>query len=303
MGRRWEIDALRGLMLVLMTVSHLPTRLSVPLGQPLGFVSAAEGFVLLSAYMAGMVYGRLANDAGIAAMRRAFWQRALKVYACHAATLLLLFTVIAAWGLHVDQPAVKNMMLYYLEQPASGLLAGLLLIYQPPLLDILPMYVLFLLASPWILAHALRHGWQGPMGVSVALWLLSLFGLNQCVHAVIEDVVGLGVPFHETGAFFTLSWQFLWLLGLWMGASRTEPAAKPFAFPGWAVLGAVAVAVVCLVWRHWAGQVPIAAHPDLNFLFDKWQLAPLRMLNLFALMIVSSASVRPRCPACRACAR
>lgn len=49
MTRRWELDALRGLMLVLMTLTHLPTRLSSPLGQPFGFVSAAEGFVLLSA--------------------------------------------------------------------------------------------------------------------------------------------------------------------------------------------------------------------------------------------------------------
>jgi hypothetical protein len=52
--RYWEVDALRGLMLVLMTVTHLPSRLTDPLGQPFGFVSAAEGFVLLSAFMAGL---------------------------------------------------------------------------------------------------------------------------------------------------------------------------------------------------------------------------------------------------------
>ena len=33
-----ELDALRGLMLVLMTLTHLPTRLSSPLGQPFGYV-------------------------------------------------------------------------------------------------------------------------------------------------------------------------------------------------------------------------------------------------------------------------
>ena len=76
MNRRWEIDALRGLMLVLMTVTHLPTRLSDPLGQPFGFVSAAEGFVLLSAYMAARVYAGIALKQGIGAMRQAFWRRA-----------------------------------------------------------------------------------------------------------------------------------------------------------------------------------------------------------------------------------
>jgi hypothetical protein len=55
--KRWsEIDALRGLMLVLMTLTHLPTRFSDPLGQPFGFVSAAEGFVFLSAFMAGYIF-------------------------------------------------------------------------------------------------------------------------------------------------------------------------------------------------------------------------------------------------------
>ena len=119
--RRWEIDALRGLMLVLMMVTHLPSRLTSPLGQPFGFVSAAEGFVLLSAYMAGMVYGRIAWRKGVAEMRRDFWRRALKIYACQAATLLFLFTVIAFIGLRFDQPAATNLMAYYLQQPLTAL--------------------------------------------------------------------------------------------------------------------------------------------------------------------------------------
>lgn len=67
--RQWELDAMRGLMLVLMTLTHLPTTLSDPLGQPLGFVSAAEGFVLLSAYMAGRVYSTKADQHGTEAMK------------------------------------------------------------------------------------------------------------------------------------------------------------------------------------------------------------------------------------------
>eukprot|EP01036_Dinobryon_divergens_P042909 gene42909-57058_t len=90
MKRYWEIDALRGLMLVLMTVTHLPTRLTDPLGQPFGFVSAAEGFVLLSAFVAGLVYSRIGFARGVDSMRQAFWRRVLKVYLCQAAILLFL---------------------------------------------------------------------------------------------------------------------------------------------------------------------------------------------------------------------
>lgn len=287
MSRRWELDALRGLMLVLMTITHLPTRLSSPLGQPFGFVSAAEGFVLLSAYMAGMVYGRMANQQGIDTMRLAFWRRALKVYACHAATLLFLFTVIAALGLRIDQPAVKDLMSYYLAHPLPALLSGLLLIYKPPLLDILPMYILFMLASPWVLAHALRRGWRRVMAASIGLWLLSLFGLGAWLHDAAVKLTGLAVPFQETGAFSVFSWQFLWLLGLWMGASRARAVVRPFAFARWVVVLAVALALGGLLWRHAVGQAPFGASESLNLLFDKWLLAPLRLLDLFALMVVT----------------
>ena len=61
-GRLWQVDALRGLMLVLMTLTHVPTRWSSPAGQPFGYVSAAEGFVLLSAFMAGWVYTARAEE-------------------------------------------------------------------------------------------------------------------------------------------------------------------------------------------------------------------------------------------------
>lgn len=288
MTRRWELDALRGLMLVLMTLTHLPTRLTSPLGQPFGFVSAAEGFVLLSAYMAGLVYTRVARKKGLGAMRSIFWHRTRKVYASHTATLLFLFTVIAAIGVRLDQPAVKDLMSFYLAHPVTALGTGLLLIYTPPLLDILPMYIFFMLLSPWLVAHALRRrSWRGILVVSGAAWVLAQFGLGRWVYDAVAAVTGLRVPFQETGSFATFSWQLLWVWGLWMGASRTAEQARPFVFPGWAVVPAVLVALTGLVWRHHEGQAPFGADESLNMLFDKWLLGPLRLLDLVALVIVT----------------
>jgi hypothetical protein len=287
MKRDWEIDALRGLMLVLMTVTHLPTRLSSPLGQPFGFVSAAEGFVLLSAYMSGMVYARVALKNGIDSMRSAFWRRALKVYACHAALLLFLFTVIAAVGVRVDQPAVKDLMSFYLAHPHTALGAGLLLIYAPPLLDILPMYILFMLASPWVLAHALRRGWTVILAGSFAAWLMGEFGLSRWLYDGLVGLTGLTVPINETGSFSPLSWQLLWVGGLWMGSRRTVERVQAFVFPVWALVLAVLVAMIGITWRHVVGQVPFGNDAPLNWLFDKWHLGPLRLLNLLALITVT----------------
>ena len=289
MKRYWEIDALRGLMLVLMTVTHLPTRLTDPLGQPFGFVSAAEGFVLLSAFVSGLVYSRIARTQGVESMRRGFWRRALKVYLSQAATLLFLFTVISAVGLRIDQPAVKNLLSFYLASPREGFLYALLLIYEPALLDILPMYIFFMLLSPWVLAFALRHGWAGVMAASAGLWALAQFGLSEWLYGLVVRHTGLAVPFHEMGAFNAFAWQFLWCAGLWIGASRNAPGAQPLRFAPWLVLLASAAALHGFWWRHHGlhGQAPFGGDVELNLLFDKWQLGPLRLANLAVLGIVA----------------
>ncbi len=284
--RLTEFDALRGLMLVLMTITHLPTRLSSPLGQPFGYVSAAEGFVLLSAYMAGLVYGRTAVKKGIPAMSDAFWRRAFKVYASHLATLLFLFTLIAGLGLSLDQGAAKNLMAFYLVDPFRALRAGALLLYKPPLLDILPMYVLFMLVSPWLMSWGLRRGWSGVLGLSALLWLLAQFGLGQWLYDAKLAVFGGLLAFDETGAFAFFAWQLLWVVGLWMGASRSEKNPVSFAPAPWLVVLAVGFAVVALVWRHVVGQTPFAYGVAANVWFDKWQLGPLRLLNLLALGVI-----------------
>ncbi|AMM25498.1 OpgC domain-containing protein [Variovorax sp. PAMC 28711] len=288
MKRLWEIDALRGLMLVLMTVTHLPTRLTDPLGQPFGFVSAAEGFVLLSAFVSGMVYSRIGYTQGVDRMRSAFFKRALKVYLSQAATLLFLFFIITAVSMRIDQEAVKNLASYYLASPHHGLFYGLLLIYEPALLDILPMYIFFMLLSPWVMAFALRHGWAAVMAVSVLLWTLAQFGLSDWVYAQAARWTGLPVPFQEMGAFNTFGWQLLWFGGMCLGAGRNAPEAKPLTFPSWVVALAAMLALYGLVWRHFGehGQAPFGGDVELNLLFDKWQLGPLRLVNLCALGVL-----------------
>jgi len=298
MNRRWDIDALRGLMLLLMTVTHLPTQFSSPLGQPFGFVSAAEGFVLLSAFMAGLVYSGRAVRGGADEVRSAFVLRAGKVYACQLVLMFFLFTLVALLGLLADEPAINNLLSFYREHPLAAVLGAVLLLYAPPLLDILPMYVLFLLVSPVLLLHGLRHGWHAVLAVSVALWFGAQWGLGRWLFAHVIEPSGAGIPYAQTGAFDMLAWQFLWVLGLWLGADQGAQARKAqaaggdtvasplLAMPRWALVVAAAVVLVGLVWRHAIGQVPFPTRPDLEVLLSKWQLGPLRMINLFAMMVL-----------------
>ena len=287
MTRRWELDALRGLMLVMMTLTHLPTRLSDSISQPFGFVSAAEGFVLLSAYMAGSIYTRRAMQQGIPAMREAFLFRALKLYACQLVLLLFLFTVIVKIGVSLEQPAITNLLSFYLRDPFTAVWSGVTLIYSPPLVDILPLYVVLMLASPWVLTTGLRRGWTSLMVASVALWFLAQFDLARVLYDGAVVLTGLNVPFGETGSFQMFAWQFIWILGLWMGSSDALTPNARADFPQWLIGVAVIIALTCFLWRHAVGQTPFGSLDAFNLMFDKWHLGPLRLTNFFALLVLT----------------
>jgi hypothetical protein len=286
-SRQPEIDMLRGLMLVLITITHVPTHYSGWITQPVGYVSAAEGFVFLSAYLVGAVYTRHGIQHGLASMRTALWHRAGLIWLCQAGMLLFLFTVIAHVGLRTNRQAIKNLISFYLDQPIDALWSGLALIYNPPLLDILPMYVLFMLASPLALSLGLlARGWYVVVGTSLALWLLAQLGFTGAAYAAMVKAVDLKVPLDQTGSFELAAWQFIWILGMWMGSWRAS-VSDLRAIPGWVAAAAAAFALGCMVWRHAAGLAPFGPDQQLNLLFDKWHLGPLRLLNFIALLVVA----------------
>ncbi len=287
-SRRWELDALRGLMLVLMTLTHMPTMFSLPSGQPFGFVSAAEGFVFLSAYMAGRVYGKRARRDGVAAMQSAFHERALKLYLCQLALLLLAFTVIAWLGVHNRQGGVTGLLEFFFIDKQTAVVGAALLLYNPPLLDILPLYIALMLLSPWLLRRGLRAGWQGVLTVSALLWLAEQWGLGLVLYELAAQATGLSIPYKDMGAFHWLAWQALWVVGLWLGA-REQPLPR---FPLWVVVPAAVYAGGMLLWRHTVGQDPMPGVPAVAMLLDKWTLGPLRVLN-FASVFVLLVSFGP----------
>ncbi|MBT9466169.1 OpgC domain-containing protein [Hydrogenophaga sp.] len=282
--RRWELDALRGLMLVLMTLTHMPTMYSLPTGQPFGFVSAAEGFVFLSAFMAGRVYGNRARRDGVAVMQNAFHQRAFKLYLCQLGLLLLAFTVIAWLGVHNRQGGATGLLEFFFIDPQAAVVGAALLLHNPPLLDILPLYIVLMLASPWLLRHALRHGWAGVLSVSALLWLAAQWGLGLALH----ELAGLAIPYKDMGAFHWFAWQALWVVGLCLGA-RQLPLPR---IPLWCVVPAAVYAAGMFLWRHMVGQDPMPGVPAVGMLLDKWSLGPLRVLN-FASVFVLLVSFGP----------
>jgi hypothetical protein len=282
--RKPEFDALRGLFLVWMTLTHLPTRLSDLVNQPFGFVSSAEGFVFLSALLVGRVYMRQAME-NTGRLRGKLWKRALRVYAYHVSLLLLAFTFAAAFAVYRHHAALEHLLDFYLAHPAVAIIGSLLLIYCPPLLDILPIYVIFLLASPFAFSIAVKRSWRPVIIGSTILWLLAQFGLRAFVQHYVVSVTHLPIPLQEWGAFNLFAWQWIWIMGMWMGARSVEGELPLHGLPKWAIGLAGAVCLFFVGVRHawWGTRL---TQDSLGLLLDKWQLGPLRVLNIIAFVCV-----------------
>jgi hypothetical protein len=282
--RKPELDALRGLFLVWMTLTHLPTHFSDLVNQPFGFVSSAEGFVFLSALLVARLYVHQAvlDEAGL---RIKLWRRALKIYGYHLLMLALAFTVAAGLAVATHRTALYNLLNFYIAHPFVAVVGSVLLVYCPPLLDILPMYVIFLAGTPLVLSTAARWGWNRILGLSLVVWLLAQCGLRDLAHEAVVHVTHLQIPLQETGAFNLFAWQWIWIAGMWLGAKSAEGPLPLSRVPGKVT---AACAVVCGFFigvRHeWLGHR--LTQETFGILLDKWSIGPLRMVNLACFTIL-----------------
>ncbi|AKQ66567.1 hypothetical protein A176_003479 [Myxococcus hansupus] len=278
------------MLLVLMTLTHLPTRLNTLSNQPFGFVSAAEGFVFLSAFLVGVVYARKVEDADANVLWRSLWQRALKVYGYHVALLAFAFAVIGSLGVMTHRPAIHNLLAFFHEDPVTALWSSLFLLYCPPLLDILPLYVVLLLLTPWILLGSRTLGWTRILCVSGLVWMSAQLGLKRALYDFLVFIPVLPWPplrIELSGSFDLFAWQFLWVLGVWLGVSRVSAPEKRDDVSPALLGGALLVSVALLLMRYQVGIFNID-FGVYGALIDKWTLAPVRLVNFLALALLVS---------------
>jgi hypothetical protein len=266
--------------------------------QPFGFVGAAEGFIFLSALFTGRIYFRLAEHDGNRAMTLKLWARTLRLYGYHALLLAFAFLVAVPIASHGDRPGLHNLLdFYFMVVPKQAVTEAALLIYRPPLLDILPMYIIFLFLTSLAIPLSRRIGWKPILWTAFGFWVVAQFGFRTFEHTFMARYIPIHIPLNEMGAFDLWAWQFLWIMGVWLGVRWAQDDLPIETWARRAVVPAGIIAASCFILRRKiAHGLGLGAS---EFLFDKWHLGPVRVLDfaaVAALLILSQSAWRPPVP-------
>lgn len=277
-ARDLRLDSLRGIFLVIMTIDHIGGKLTAYTYEPLGFVSAASAFVLLSAYM--YAYTTRNTPPTYSALGAQSWKRAAKLYRYHLALFALLVLLTVLSPVHDDY---LGRQFYPSDMPVwKALFYGALLLHQPKLMQLLPMYLVLSLASPAMLM-AFRRGWFGLVfGLSFTLWLWGqFFDPLEWLVAVIDTGT-------LAGDFNLFSWQLLWVAGLYIGFVHGVEKRKVLVGQPWVLRLAIAAALVFFLDRHDFVQFA----DSLDFYTENPDVRVLRLLNIFCQVVIFCHLVR-----------
>ncbi|MBI2324137.1 MAG: OpgC domain-containing protein [Chloroflexi bacterium] len=253
--RDLRIDLLRGFCVFVMIVDHVggeDSWLYVLTGGNRFFVSAAEGFVLLSGISMGLAHRRVIDGTGVRAMLEKVFGRAWLLYAL---TVILTITFAAASSALGTPWSVQ-------ATPASsgGAFALSVLTFQRSysLTDVLLLYTLLVLAAApalWLIA---RGHTVLVLGSSAALWAAA-------------QVWPRGVPTPWVvvdGGFPFAAWQLLFFGGLVAGFHRQR--LEHWLAPRRLIVMGIAVVAALIAAQSIAQGLGLATAVDTHqLLFDK----------------------------------
>jgi len=219
--RDLRIDFMRGIVLLVLIVVHIElfSVYNLFVWERIGVVSGAEGFVILSGYITGLVSRKRIQEAGWGGAVRKLLSRAFQLWRVSVFSIcfVLLLTFLPKINLtslvtFTDRGANTTYALF--PPPGTSIDTWLvdivLLRIGPHQLQILGFYVCLLALTPLILKAI--SGGRTPL-VLLLSWLV--YGVNT-----IFPMIPTGSQF-ENG-FPLLTWQLLFVHGLAIGYHRTR---------------------------------------------------------------------------------
>lgn len=207
-----RIDFFRGLALIFIFINHIPNNAMTWLtSRAAGLSDAAEVFMFLGGYSAALAYAKLSAGGWQAMFGKAIRRAGVLIRThCWMVAAFLLSAYVLGRGFGV-QTGYEIYVEGFLAAPLKTIIATPLLSFQAPLLDILPVYIMVLMAVPWMIWLVARS----PVTLICLSGLLWLFAARffPLVPTITYDVYWAFNPF---------CWQFMFAIGLccgWRGRS------------------------------------------------------------------------------------
>ncbi|WP_291296041.1 OpgC domain-containing protein [Elioraea sp.] len=215
-GRDRAIDIARGIALVAILNTHFSLMardigslggVRVPFLSDVQFPDFADFFVFLSGYVYGLVYGgRIVRDGLASVIRQTIRRMGQIMRAMITATAI---AVALSWILISDSGALRRLDVWQFQANGRLALYDLLSFTSAPLfINILCLYVLLLIAAPFLVWGFRRH-LAATFGVSIVVWLL--------VQAGPLAITSTWAGMHSFNPF---AWQLLFAMGIFLGMQR-----------------------------------------------------------------------------------
>jgi len=263
-GRDLRLDLIRGIGLWMVFLDHIPDDVVAWLTlRNYGFSDAAEFFVFISGYLAGFIYAPIMHSGQFLAAVKRLLMRAWQMYVAHIMLFLIFTAQIARTARRFDNPMYKDEfnVAYFLEHPDVLIGQALTLRYKPVDLDVLPLYISLVAASPLILWCLLRRPNWTLVG-SIALYIL----------AHIFDWNFTSYPPGTHWYFNPFAWQLMFVFGAWCGVGGIAQLKSLFR-SRLALIAAIA-------WILFAFLIVMTWHsPFLGALVPKWMIKVLYPIN------------------------
>src|SRR5579872_5084235 len=164
-GKMWverdvRLDLFRGIGLWMIFLDHIPHDVVSWLTlRNYGFSDAAEFFVFISGYLAGYIYCPIIKAGHFLAALKRLWRRAMEMYVAHIMLFLIFTAQIARTVRKFDNPMYEDEFNVhaFLQHPDILIGQALTLRYKPVDLDVLPLYITLIAASPFVIWCLLRR--------------------------------------------------------------------------------------------------------------------------------------------------
>jgi hypothetical protein len=276
--RELRLDLFRGLALWLIFVDHLPPSLLTWFTiRNYGFSDATEIFIFISGYTAAFVYGRAMLESGVVIATARILRRVWQIYVAHVFLFTIFLAEISYVATSFENPLYTEEMgiMDFLKQPDVTIVQALLLRFRPVNMDVLPLYIVLMLALPLIL-WSMKWKPDLTLGFSVALYAVTW-----------EYDLYLSAYPNGFWAFNPFAWQLLFVFGAWcaLGGARRMSRILASRVTMWiSIAYIVAAFYVTLTW--YVPQVPHLMPKRLEqwmYPIDKTNLDVLRFTHFLAL--------------------